>query len=156
MHNMTNTVTYITDTNHDPHTHYILSRNDRQDDTQLRFWFEDKDVLPGDEIADFREALIRAAMRLNGEDREFLADNGFILTTIPMIWNEDNLWLPYSTQIIDISYEILKALMKYRVVQGHADTFRTLSVLDHMGSAIVSIIEPLECEIKGERERRYQ
>lgn len=83
MHNMTNTVTYLTDTNHEPHNHYILSENDRSDDTYLRLWFEDEDVLPGDEIADFREALIRAAMRLNGEDREFLANNGFILTTIP-------------------------------------------------------------------------
>lgn len=153
MHNMTNTVTYITDTNYDPHTHYILDENDQWYDAALREWFEE-DVLPGDEIADFREALIQAAMRLNGEDREFLASNGFILTTIPMIWNENNLWLPYSTQIIDISYEILKALMKYRVIRGHADTFRTLSVLEYMGSAIVSIIEPLGCEIKGEH--RYQ
>lgn len=30
----------------------------------------------------------------------------------------------------------------------------TVTVLEHMGSAIVSIIEPLGCEIKGER--RYQ
>lgn len=153
MHNMTNTVTYLTDTNHDPHTHCILDEHDQRVDTYLRFWFEE-DVLPGDEIADFREALIRAAVRLNGEDREFLASNGFTLTTIPVVWDENNLWLPYSTQIIDISYEILKALMKYRVIRGHADTFRTLSVLEHMGSAIVSIIEPLGCEIKGER--RYQ
>ena len=153
MQNMTNTVTYITDTNHDPHSHYILSEDDQWYDADLREWFEE-DVLPGDEIADFREALIRAAVRLNGEDREFLAANGFILTTIPEVWDENNLWLPYSTQIIDISYEILKALMKYRVIRGHADTFRTLSVLEHMGSAIVSIIEPLGCEIKGER--RYQ
>lgn len=148
-----NTATYITDTNHDPHSHYILSEDDQWYDADLREWFEE-DVLPGDEIADFREALIRAAVRLNGEDREFLANNGFILTTIPVAWDENNLWLPYSTQIIDISYEILKALMKYRVIRGHADTFRTLSVLEHMGSAIVSIIEPLGCKIKGER--RYQ
>jgi hypothetical protein len=151
---MTNTVTYLTDTNHDPHTHYILDEHDQRVDTYLRFWFEGEDVLPGDEIADFREALIRAAVRLNGEDREFLASNGFVLTTIPVVWDKNNLWLPYSTQIIDISYEILKALMKYRVIRDHADTFRTLSVLEHMGSAIVSIIEPLGCEIKDER--RYQ
>lgn len=70
MHNMTNTVTYLTDTNHDPHSHYILDENDQWYDADLREWFEE-DVLPGDEIADFREALIRAAVRLNGEDREF-------------------------------------------------------------------------------------
>lgn len=153
MHQDTHSVTYITDTNNGTHSHYILDENDRWYDTDLREWFEE-DVLPGDEIADFREALIRATVRLNDEDREFLAANGFILTTIPVVWDENNLWLPYSTQIIDISYEILKALMKYRVIRGHADTFRTLSVLEHMGSAIVSIIEPLGCEIKGER--RYQ
>ena len=150
MQNMTNTVTYITDTNHDPHSHYILDEDDKWDDADLREWFEE-DVLPGDEIADFREALIRATVRLSGEDREFLAANGFVLTTIPVVWDENNLWLPYSTQIIDISYEILKALMKYRVIRGHADTFRTLSVLEHMGSSIIYIIEPLGCEIKGER-----
>lgn len=147
-----NTATYITDTNHNPTQYYILDKDDQGSDDRLRLWFED--VCPGDEIRDFREALIRAAVRLNSEDREFLADNGFILTTIPVAWDENNLWLPYSTQIIDISYEILKALMKYRVIRGHADTFKTLSVLEHMGSAIVSIIEPLGCEIKGER--RYQ
>lgn len=38
-------------------------------------WFEAN--LPGDEIADFREALIDAAVRMTGEDREFLASNGY-------------------------------------------------------------------------------
>ena len=38
-------------------------------------WFEAN--LPGDEIADFREALITAAVRLTGEDREMLASNGY-------------------------------------------------------------------------------
>jgi hypothetical protein len=38
-------------------------------------WFEAN--LPGDEIADFREALIDATVRLTGEDREFLASNGY-------------------------------------------------------------------------------
>lgn len=32
MHNMTNTVTYLTDTNHDPHTHYILDEHDMGSD----------------------------------------------------------------------------------------------------------------------------
>ena len=41
-------------------------------------WFEAN--LPGDEIADFREALITAAVRLTGEDREFLASNGYVIT----------------------------------------------------------------------------
>lgn len=148
------TITYLTDTNHEPHSHYILDEDDKYDDNNLREWFEGEDVLPGDEIADFREALIRAVVRLNGEDREFLANNGFILTTIPVIWNENNLWFPYSTKFIDIWHEILKACQKYRVNQSYASAFATLSILEHMGSAIISIIEPLGCEIKGER--RYQ
>lgn len=157
MHNMTNTVTYITDTNHDPHTHYILDEHDQRSDTFLRLWFEGEDVLPGDEIADFREALIRAAVHLNGEDREFLASNGFILKTIPMIWNEDNLSFPFlfSTKFFNIVNEMSKACLRYKVTHGHVVNshrlYDVLSVLEHMGSDIISIIEPLGCEIKGER-----
>lgn len=153
MHNMTNTVTYLTDTNHDPHSHYILDEDDQWYDADLREWFEGEDVLPGDEIADFREALIRSAMRLNGEDREFLASNDFILTTIPMIWNEDNLTFPLSIMLVDVLREMNKACLKYKVTHNNRP-YDVLSVLEHMGSDIISIIEPLGCEIKGER--RYQ
>lgn len=151
------TVTYITDTNHDPHSHYILSEDDKQDDAYLRLWFEGEDVLPGDEIADFREALIRAAVRLNGEDREFLANNGFIITTIPTIWNEDNLSLPvtFSTKFFNVVDEMGKACLRYKVTHGYVVNlhrlYDALSVLEHRGSNIISIIEPLGCEIKGER-----
>lgn len=164
MHNMTNTVTYLTDTNHEPHSHYILSRNDRQDDTQLRFWFEDKAVLPGDEIADFREALIRAidrfealiraTVRLNGEDREFLASNGFVLTTIPATWDEDNLRFPFPITPVDVLREMTKACLKYKVTHGYAsnshELYVILSVLEHMGSDIISVLKPLGWETKGE------
>lgn len=156
MQNMATTVTYITDTNHDPHSHYILSEDDKQDDAYLRLWFEGEDVLPGDEIADFREALIRAAVRLNGEDREFLADNGFIITTIPTIWNEDNLSLPvtFSTKFFNVVDEMGKACLRYKVTHGYVVNLHrlyiVLSVLEYMGSDIISVIEPLGCEIKGE------
>ena len=155
MQNMMNTATYITDTNHEPHNHYILSKDDQQDDTQLRLWFEDKDVLPGDEIADFREALIRATVRLNGEDREFLASNGFVLTTIPATWDEDNLRFPFSITPFDVLREITKACLKYKVTHGHASNSHELgvilSVLEHMGSDIISTLKPLGYKIKGER-----
>lgn len=150
MHNMTNTVTYLTDTNHDPHTHHILDEHDQRIDTFLRSWFEGEDVLPGDEIADFREALIRAAMRLNGEDREFLASNGFILKTIPMIWNEDNLTFPLSIMLIDVLREMNKACLKYKVTHKN-NPYAVLSVLEHMGSDIISVIKPLGCKIKDEQ-----
>ena len=147
------TITYLTDTNHDPHTYYILDEHDQRVDTYLRFWFEGEDVLPGDEIADFREALIRAAVRLNGEDREFLADNGFILKTIPMIWNEDNLTFPLSIMLVDVLREMNKACLKYKVTHNNRP-YDALSVLEHMGSDIISVIKPLGCKIKDER--RYQ
>lgn len=156
MQNMATTVTYITDTNHDPHSHYILSEDDKQGDAYLRLWFEGEDALPGDEIADFREALIRAAVRLNGEDREFLANNGFTITTIPTIWNEDNLSLPvtFSTKFFNIADQMGKACLKHKVTHAYVVNlhrlYDVLSVLEHRGSDIISIIEPLGCEIKGE------
>ena len=61
---------YMIDTNADA-DRLALDR-DRETATA---WFEAN--LPGDEIADYREALITAAIRLTGEDREFLASNGY-------------------------------------------------------------------------------
>lgn len=150
-----NTVTYITDTNHEPHSHYILSENDQSDDTYLRLWFEGEDVLPGNEITDFREALIRAAVRLNGEDREFLASNGFTLTTIPATCDEDNLSFPFSITPFDVLSEMRKACLKYKVTHGYTSNSHELcvilSVLEHMGSDIISVLKPIGWEIKGER-----
>lgn len=65
--------TYLIDTNTD--TDRLLLAGDRE---TAAAWFEAN--LPSDEIADFREALITAAERLTGEDREFLASNGYKIT----------------------------------------------------------------------------
>ena len=65
--------TYLIDTNAD--TDRLLLDGDRE---ATAAWFEAN--LPGDDIADFREALITAAVRLTGEDREFLASNGYKIT----------------------------------------------------------------------------
>lgn len=62
--------TYMIDTNAD--TDRLLLDGDRE---AAAAWFEAN--LPGVEIADFREALTEAAVRLTGEDREFLASNGY-------------------------------------------------------------------------------
>ena len=62
--------TYMIDTNAD--TDRLLLDRDRE---AAAAWFEAN--LPGDEIADYWEALIEAAVRLTGEDREFLASNGY-------------------------------------------------------------------------------
>lgn len=61
---------YMIDTNAD--TDRLALDGDRE---TAAAWFETN--LPGDEIADYREALITAAIRLTGEDREFLASNGY-------------------------------------------------------------------------------
>ena len=62
--------TYMIDTNAD--SDRLLIDGDRE---TAAAWFET--ALPGDEVADFREALIEAAVRMSGEDREFLASNGY-------------------------------------------------------------------------------
>lgn len=62
--------TYMIDTNAD--SDRLLIDGDRE---AAAAWFEAN--LPGDEVADFREALITAAVRMTGEDREFLASNGY-------------------------------------------------------------------------------
>ena len=64
---------YLIDTNAD--TDHLPLDGDRE---AAAAWFEAN--LPGDEIADFREALTAAAVRLTGEDREFLASNGYKIT----------------------------------------------------------------------------
>lgn len=64
--------TYMIDTNAD--INLLALDGDREAATA---WFEAN--LPGDEIADYREALIEAAIRLTGEDRELLASNGYAI-----------------------------------------------------------------------------
>lgn len=65
-----NPVTALTDTNAD--TDRLAIDGDREAATA---WFEAN--FPGDEVEELREALIEAALRMNGEDRELLASNGY-------------------------------------------------------------------------------
>ena len=64
--------TYLIDTNDD--TDRLALDGDREAATA---WFETS--LPGDEVSELREALIEAAVRLTGEDRELLASNGYAI-----------------------------------------------------------------------------
>ena len=59
-------------------TYAKTSINTAADTEELRAWFEAS--LPGDEVTDLREALIEAAGRMTGEDRELLASNGYEIT----------------------------------------------------------------------------
>lgn len=145
MHNMTNTVTYLTDTNHDPHTHYILDEHDQRSDTFLRLWFEGEDVLPGDEIADFREALIRAAMRLNGEDCEMLVANGFIVHEISLEPDDsDSLHIYYMfltrTEGYDSHKAVLSECEKRGITPGYADIHKTLAVMEFLQCGTYKLI----------------
>lgn len=145
MHNMTNTVTYLTDTNHDPHTHYILDEHDQRSDTFLRLWFEGEDVLPGDEIRDFREALIQAAMRLNGEDCEMLAANGFIVHEISLEPDDsDSLHIYYMfltrTEGYDSHKAVLSECEKRGITPGYADIHKTLAVMEFLQCGTYKLI----------------
>jgi len=64
--------TYMIDTNAD--INLLALDGDREAATA---WFETS--LPGDEVEELREALIEAAVRLTGEDRELLASNGYAI-----------------------------------------------------------------------------
>lgn len=66
-----------------------------------------------------------------------------------MIWNEDNLTFPLSIMLVDVLGEMNKACLKYKVTHNNAP-YTVLSVLEHMGSDIISVIKPLGCKIKGE------
>ena len=61
--------TYMIDTN----TADLLALDGDRDAATA--WFETS--LPGVEVSELRDALIEAAVRLTGEDRELLASNGF-------------------------------------------------------------------------------
>ena len=66
--------TYLIDTNADINLLALALDGDRETATA---WFEAN--LPGDDVADFREALIEAAIRLSGEDRALLDANGYAI-----------------------------------------------------------------------------
>lgn len=121
-----NTATYITHTSNGHR--YIRDKKDTRYDDRLARWFETE--LPGDDIATFRETLIQAAARLSEADSRLLADNGFVVTTIPIeqSWREHiSEILTYITfgktrDLIFVSYE------KYGITPGYANT-RTIELI---------------------------
>ena len=66
--------TYLIDTDTNADTDRLALDGDRE---ATAAWFEKG--LPGDEVEELREALIEAAVRLTGEDRELLASNGYAI-----------------------------------------------------------------------------
>lgn len=131
---MSTTVTYITDTNTDRLARYLILDGYRE---TYEEWFEKS--LPGDEIADFREALIDAAVRMTGEDRALLVANGFGIDEIPLAYTEaDDARVFGEYNFADGSRDgILNALAaeceSQGLTDGYASTWETLTVLKEIG-----------------------
>lgn len=133
------TVTYITDTNTD---RYLIV--DRQRETAEE-WFETS--LPGDEVAELREALIEASTRMSGEDRELLASNGFTVTELPLAYTDDDdarLFGEYN--FADFSRDgILNAIAaecwSWGLTDGYSSVWETLTVLEAIGGDVAKFLD---------------
>lgn len=137
-----NNVTYITDTNANPQSRYLIIDGQRETAEE---WFET--ALPGDEVADFREALITAAVRLTGEDRELLASNGFKITETPLAYTEaDDARVFGEYNFADGSRDgILNAISaeceSQGLTDGYASTWETLTVLEEIGGDVAKFLD---------------
>jgi hypothetical protein len=135
------TVTYITD-NADRFARYLIIDGDRE---TAESWFED--TLPGDEIEELREALIEAAVRMSGEDREMLACNGFKITETPLAYTEaDDARVFGEYNFADGSRDgILNAIAaeceSQGLTDGYASTWETLTVLEEIGGDVAKFLD---------------
>lgn len=137
-----NTVTYITDTNADPRTRYLILDGYRE---TYEEWFEKS--LPGDEIADFREALIDAAVRMTGEDRELLVANGFGIDEIPLAYTEaDDARVFGEYNVFDggldgIYNAISAECEAWGLTDGYVSVWETLTVLEEIGGNVERFLD---------------
>lgn len=137
-----NTVTYITDANTDRFARYLILDGYRETAEE---WFEKS--LPGDEIEELREALIDAAVRMSGEDRELLVANGFGIDEISLAYTEaDDARVFGEYNFADGSRDgILNAISaeceSWGLEQGQANTWETLTVLDEIGGNVERFLD---------------
>lgn len=137
-----NTVTYVTDDNSDRRARYLILDGYRE---TYEEWFEKS--LPGDEIADFREALITAAARMNGEDRELLASNGFAVAELPLAYTEaDDARVFGEYNFADGSrdgiYNAIAAECEaWGLTDGYASVWETLTVLKEIGGNVERFLD---------------
>lgn len=135
------TVTYIADST-DVHARYLIIDGQRETAEE---WFEKS--LPGDEIADFREALIDAAVRMSGEDRALLVANGFTVTDLPLAYteaDEDRVFGEYNVFDggRDGIYNALAAECESQALtDGYADIWETLTVLEEIGGDVAKFLD---------------
>lgn len=137
-----NIVTYITDANADRFARYLIVDGERETAAE---WFETS--LPGDEIEELREALIEAAVRMSGEDRELLADNGFRITELPLAYTEaDDARVFGEYSFADGSrdgiYNAIAAECESQgLTDGYANVWETLTVLEEIGGDVVKFLD---------------
>lgn len=136
------TVSYITDTNADRFARYLIVDGERETAEE---WFEKS--LPGDEIEDLREALIEAAVRMSGEDRELLASNGFKIVEIPLAYTEaDEARVFGEYNVFDggrdgIYNAIAAECEAWGLTDGYASVWETLTVLEEIGGDVERFLD---------------
>lgn len=103
--------------------------------------------MPDDEIKELREALIDAVVRMNGEDCELLAANGFTVTELPMAYTEaDEARVFGEYNFADGSRDgILNAISaeceSQGLTDGYADVWATLTVLEAIGGNVEQFLD---------------
>ena len=136
------TVSYITDTNTDRRERYLIVNCYRETAAE---WFETS--LPGDEVKELREALIEAAVRMTGEDRELLDANGFTVTDLPLAYTDaDDARVFGDYNYFDGSREgIYNAISSECWSQGltadDADVWETFTVLEEIGGDVEKFLD---------------
>lgn len=137
-----NIVTYITATNTDRFARYLIVDGERETAAE---WFETS--LPGDEIEELREALIEAAVRMSGEDRELLAANGFRITELPLAYTEADAARVFGEYNFadgsrDGIYNAIAAECESQgLTDGYANVWETLTVLEEIGGDVVKFLD---------------
>lgn len=136
------TVTYVTDTNTNPRTRYLILDGYRE---TVEDWFENS--LPGDEVEELREALIDAAVRMTGEDRALLVANGFGIDEIPLAYTEaDDARVFGEYNFADGSrdgiYNAIAAECEaWGLTDGYASVWETFTVLEEIGGNVARFLD---------------
>ncbi|MBF1139489.1 MAG: hypothetical protein HXL63_00425 [Thermobifida sp.] len=136
------TVTYISDTNTNPRTRYLILDGYRE---TVEDWFENS--LPGDEVEELREALIDAAVRMTGEDRALLVANGFGIDEIPLAYTEaDDARVFGEYNFADGSrdgiYNAIAAECEaWGLTDGYASVWETFTVLEEIGGNVARFLD---------------
>ena len=136
------TVTYISDTNTNPRTRYLILDGYRE---TVEDWFENS--LPGDEVEELREALIDAAVRMTGEDRALLVANGFGIDEIPLAYTEaDDARVFGEYNFADGSrdgiYNAIAAECEaWGLTDGYASVWETFTVLEEIGGDVARFLD---------------